>query len=248
MTILLTAIAILLLAISVWQISKIFEVSNLGVKRDESQIASDKDNDMQGKLMFLFLAFIYVVTIYSFASYTKVLLPESASEHGYTYDTLLWISFALILFVQTVTQALLHYFAYKYRGINGRKASFITHNNKLEFIWTIIPAIVLFILIFYGMNTWSDIMNFDEDEDAFWFDDAQRDFDHDPHHHEHDSDHVRDDEPDYDSDDNHSDPLDDDAADDIEPPELDDGFEYEDDHQLEFDELPFPEEDYRSEI
>ena len=73
MTILLTAIAILLLAISVWQISKIFEVSNLGVKRDESQIASDKDNDMQGKLMFLFLAFIYVVTIYSFASYTKVL-------------------------------------------------------------------------------------------------------------------------------------------------------------------------------
>ena len=71
MTILLTAIAILLLAISVWQISKIFEVSNLGVKRDESQIASDKDNDMQGKLMFLFLAFIYVVTIYSFASLQK---------------------------------------------------------------------------------------------------------------------------------------------------------------------------------
>ena len=53
MTILLIAIAVLLLAISVWQISKIFEVSNLGVKRDESQIASEKDNDMQGKLMFL---------------------------------------------------------------------------------------------------------------------------------------------------------------------------------------------------
>ena len=48
MTILLIAIAVLLLAISVWQISKIFEVSNLGVKRDESQIASEKDNDMQG--------------------------------------------------------------------------------------------------------------------------------------------------------------------------------------------------------
>ena len=166
MTIILIAIAVLLLAISVWQISKIFEVSNLGVKRDESQIASEKDNDMQGKLMFLFLAFIYIVTIYSFASYTKVLLPESASEHGYTYDTLLWVSFALILFVQTVTQALLHYFAFRFRGIKGRKASFITHDNKLEFIWTIIPAITLFILIFYGMNTWSDIMNFDDDEDA----------------------------------------------------------------------------------
>ena len=112
------------------------------------------------------LVFIYLVTIYSFVSYTKVLLPESASEHGYTYDTLLIISFIVIFIVQTITQALLHYFAYKYRGINGRKASFITHNNKLELIWTVIPAIVLFALILYGMTTWSDIMNFDEDEDA----------------------------------------------------------------------------------
>jgi cytochrome c oxidase subunit 2 len=166
MTVVLSIIAVTLLAISVWQITKIFEISNLGAKKDDSQIASEKDNDLQGKLMFAFLAFIYLVTIYSFASYTKVLLPESASEHGYTYDKLLLISFLVIFIVQTITQALLHYFAYKYRGINGRKASFITHNNKLELVWTVIPAIVLFALILYGMTTWSDIMNFDEDEDA----------------------------------------------------------------------------------
>ena len=166
MTVLLSIIAVTSLAISVWQITKIFEISNLGAKKDDSQVASEKDNDLQGKLMFAFLVFIYLVTIYSFVSYTKVLLPESASEHGYTYDTLLIISFIIIFIVQTVTQALLHYFAYKYRGINGRKASFITHNNKLELVWTVIPAIVLFALILYGMTTWSDIMNFDEDEDA----------------------------------------------------------------------------------
>ena len=166
MTVLLSIIAVTLLAISVWQITKIFEISNLGAKKDDSQVASEKDNDLQGKLMFAFLVFIYLVTIYSFVSYTKVLLPESASEHGYTYDALLIISFIIIFIVQTVTQALLHYFAYKYRGINGRKASFITHNNKLELVWTVIPAIVLFALILYGMTTWSDIMNFDEDEDA----------------------------------------------------------------------------------
>ncbi len=166
MTVVLSIIAVTLLAISVWQITKIFEISNLGAKKDDSQIASEKDNDLQGKLMFAFLVFIYLVTIYSFASYTKVLLPESASEHGYTYDKLLLISFLVIFIVQTITQALLHYFAYKYRGINGRKASFITHNNKLELVWTVIPAIVLFALILYGMTTWSDIMNFEEDEDA----------------------------------------------------------------------------------
>ena len=165
-TIILSLVAVILISISVWQIVKIFEVSNLGKKKDTSQIANYKDNDLHGKLMFAFLVFIYLVTIYSFVSYTKVLLPESASEHGYTYDRLLVISFIVIFIVQTITQALLHYYTYKFRGIKGRKASFITHNNKLELVWTVIPAIVLFVLILYGMSTWSDIMNFDEDEDA----------------------------------------------------------------------------------
>ena len=166
MTIVLSIIIVALLSISVWQIVKIFEVSNLGKKRDDSQIANHKDNDIQGKLMFAFLVFIYLVTIFSFVSYTKVLLPEAASEHGGTYDRLFFISFALIMIVQIITQALLHYFSFKYRGLKDTKASFITHDNKLEFIWTIIPAIVLFGLILYGMSTWSQIMNFEEDEEA----------------------------------------------------------------------------------
>ena len=166
MTIIFSLVTVILISISVWQIVKIFEISNLGQKKDNSQVANYNDNDLHGKLMFAFLAFIYLVTIYSFVSYTKVLLPESASEHGYTYDNLLLISFITIFIVQTITQALLHYFTYKYRGTKGRKASFITHNNKLELVWTVIPAIVLFVLILYGMSTWSDIMNFDEDEDA----------------------------------------------------------------------------------
>ncbi|MAT79397.1 MAG: cytochrome C oxidase subunit II [Flavobacteriales bacterium] len=166
MTIVLSIIIVALLSISVWQIVKIFEVSNLGKKRDDSQIANHKDNDLQGKLMFAFLVFIYLVTIFSFVSYTKVLLPEAASEHGGTYDRLFFISFALIMIVQIITQALLHYFSFKYRGLKDTKASFITHDNKLEFIWTIIPAIVLFGLILYGMSTWSQIMNFEEDEEA----------------------------------------------------------------------------------
>ncbi len=166
MTIIFSIITVILLSISVWQIAKIFEVSNLGKKKDNSQVANHKDNDFHGKLMFAFLAFIYLVTIFSFVSYTKVLLPEAASEHGKTYDTLFFVSFALIMIVQIITQALLHYFSYKYRGLKETKAEFITHNNRLEFVWTIIPAIVLFGLILYGMTTWSQIMNFEEDEDA----------------------------------------------------------------------------------
>ena len=169
MIILITGMVIVLMGIAIWQIRNIYQLiqNQMGVEKDDSQIANEKDNDTQGKLMFVFLIFIYIVTIYCFWAYTKVLLPEAASEHGVPYDRLLWISFAIILFAQTVTQAVLHYFAYKYRGINNRKAFFITHDNNLELIWTVIPAFVFFGLIIYGMVTWGQIMNFDDqDEDA----------------------------------------------------------------------------------
>ena len=108
MTVLLILTILILTGIALWQITKIFELSQLGQKKDDSQIATEKDNDLNGKLMFAFLVFIYAVTIYSFWTYSKVLLPESASAHGPAYDTLLWISFAVILFAQTITQAVLH--------------------------------------------------------------------------------------------------------------------------------------------
>ena len=169
MIVLITGMVIVLMGIAIWQIRNIYQLiqNQMGIEKDDSQIANEKDNDTQGKLMFAFLVFIYIVTIYCFWAYTKVLLPEAASEHGVPYDRLLWISFAIILFAQTVTQAVLHYFAYKYRGINNRKAFFITHDNNLELIWTVIPAFVFFGLIIYGMVTWGKIMNFDDqDEDA----------------------------------------------------------------------------------
>ena len=148
MTYLLIITVLILVAISIWQISKIFELSQ--AKRDDSQIANDNDNKWNGNLMFAFLLFIYGITLFSFWKWGDVLLPEAASEHGSEYDNLMWISFAIIFFVQTVTQALLHYFAYKYRGKKGQKALFYADNDRLEAIWTIIPVITLAGLILYG--------------------------------------------------------------------------------------------------
>jgi cytochrome c oxidase subunit 2 len=74
------------------------------------------------------------------------------------------ISLALIFFVQTITQFLLHYFAFKYRGKEGQKALYFADNNKLEAIWTIIPVIVLAGLILYGLYTWNNIMFVDEED------------------------------------------------------------------------------------
>src|SRR5210317_2281827 len=164
MNIFLILSVLVLIAISIWQITKIFELSQ--AKKVNTQVADDEDNNLNGKLMFIFLIFIYGITIFSFWSYGDVLLPDAASEHGSDYDNLMWISFAIIFFVQTITQALLHYFSYKYRGAKGKKALFYADNDKLEMIWTIIPVITLAGLILYGLYTWTDIMTVEENDEA----------------------------------------------------------------------------------
>lgn len=164
MTILLTLTVLALIAISIWQITKIFELSQS--KKNNTQVADDDDNRWNGQLMFAFMIFIYGITLYSFWKWGDVLLPDASSEHGVEYDNLMWISFAIIFFVQTITQALLHYFAYKYRGEKGKKALFYADNDRLEAIWTIIPVIALAGLILYGLYTWTDIMTVEENEDA----------------------------------------------------------------------------------
>ena len=65
----------------------------------------------------------------------------------------------LIIVVFVLVNPVLFYFAFRYRGTKGRKATYYEHNNKLELIWTTVPAIVLAVLIIYGLTTWSNITN-----------------------------------------------------------------------------------------
>ncbi|CAM3532772.1 cytochrome c oxidase subunit II [Zobellia roscoffensis] len=163
MTTLLTLVVLALVAIAIWQMTKIFELSQL--KAENSQIANDSDNNTNGYLLFAFLIFIYGITIFSFWKYSKFLLPEAGSAHGAEYDSLMLVSFIIIFIVQTLTQALLHYFGYKYRGVEGKRALFFADSDRLEFIWTIIPVIVLSGLILWGLYTWTTIMDVNDEDD-----------------------------------------------------------------------------------
>ncbi|MCF8274151.1 MAG: cytochrome c oxidase subunit II [Flavobacteriaceae bacterium] len=164
MTALLTIIVLVFILVAIWQMVKIFDLAQ--AKVENSQVANDSDNKMNGYLMMGFLAFIYIITIVCFVKYGNLpLLSNSASQHGPQIDNLMIISLTLIFVVQTITQFLLHYFAFKYKGEKGKKALFFADNNKLEFIWTIIPVIVLAGLIIYGLSTWINITSVDESED-----------------------------------------------------------------------------------
>ncbi len=164
MTAFLVVLVIILFGVAVWQMGKIFEMSKTK-QTNTSEIATDKDNNINGWLMLGFVLFIYVILIICFWKWFDVLLPEAASEHGVGIDNLMLVSMIIIFFVGIITQWLLHYFAFKYKGEKNKKAVFYADNDRLEFIWTIIPVIVLAGLIIYGLFTWTDIMNVDTEDD-----------------------------------------------------------------------------------
>lgn len=166
MTSLLVIIVLVLLAIALWQLTKIFDLSQVGEYKNSSQVADDTDNNTQGYLMFGFLAFIYIFTIYGMIVWGPLVLHTPASAHGLLIDSLMDVTWILIFIVQAITQVLLHYFAFKYRGKKENKALYFADNNKLEAIWSVIPAIVLAGLILYGLYAWTNIMFIDDDEDT----------------------------------------------------------------------------------
>ncbi|MGL4584531.1 MAG: cytochrome c oxidase subunit II [Flavobacterium sp.] len=169
MTSLLILAAVVLLGVAVWQLTKIFDLTQVGSAPDDisTEIANEKDNNINGYLTFAFLGFIYIFTIFCLVEYGSFpLMDNPASEHGKEVDNLMWISMGLIGVVQIFTQFLLHYFAFQGRGLKGRKARFFSDNDKLEALWTIIPVITLSGLILYGLFAWNDIMFVDEEEDV----------------------------------------------------------------------------------
>ena len=61
MTALLTIIVLVSITVAIWQMVKIFDLAN--AKNEGLQVASDKDNRVNGYLMMGFLAFVYIITI-----------------------------------------------------------------------------------------------------------------------------------------------------------------------------------------
>lgn len=146
--------------IAIVQAVRVFELSGeLRKKPDEESTVTDRDNNTQGILMLVWLIVMMGSFVWMMIDYGDVLLPRAASEHGDQIDNLMLISMGLIIIVFVLTQPLLFGFAYRFRGSKRRKAVYMEHNNRLEFIWTIIPAIVLAGLIIYGLTTWSNTMN-----------------------------------------------------------------------------------------
>lgn len=147
-------IALILGFIVTFQIAKASEY--VGILRGEEK--TRKENNRINA--FLLLAFLVVGLFgvwYCNETLKEKILGESASVQGERIDTMIWITLAITFIVFVITQILLFWFAFKYQEKENRKAYYYPHNNKLELIWTVIPAITLTILVGFGLYYWFEV-------------------------------------------------------------------------------------------
>jgi cytochrome c oxidase subunit 2 len=145
-----------------FQIAKASEY--VAVLRGEEK-ARKQTNRINAFLLLAFLIIGLIGVYYCNERLKGKILGESASIQGEKIDTMLYITLAITGIVFFITQILLFWFAFKYQESDKRKAYYFPHNNKLEIIWTVIPAIALTALVGFGIYYWFKITG-DAPEDA----------------------------------------------------------------------------------
>ncbi len=137
-----------------FQIAKASEY--VGVMRGEDR-ARKQTNKINGFMLLMFLVLGLIGVYYCNEKLKGKILGTPASDHGVLVDRMLYITLAITLIVFVITQVALFWFSYKYQESDKRKAYYYPHNNKLELIWTVIPAITLTIIVGFGIFYWFKI-------------------------------------------------------------------------------------------
>lgn len=158
----------LLLGVIVVQIGKVTDLAAKIRGEEEVQIQS---TNRTAKLMMLFMVVFLFLTVSSAIYYKDVMLGygplKAASAHGGSIDSLFNYTLFFTGIVFIITHILLFWYTYKYRSLPGRKALFQPHNNTLEIVWTIVPAVVMTFLVVNGLVIWNDVMPDVSPEDEY---------------------------------------------------------------------------------
>jgi cytochrome c oxidase subunit II len=156
MSILLLLAIVAMVFLVIFQIAKASEYVSIlkGAKKSREQ-----SNRINGFLMLAFLIFGLVGAYLCHESLAKkTLLPYgSSSVEGEKIDEMFIITLWVTGIVFVITQVLLFWFSFRYQEKEGRKVYYLPHNNRLEIIWTAVPAVVMTVLVVFGLRHWFKI-------------------------------------------------------------------------------------------
>jgi cytochrome c oxidase subunit 2 len=132
------------------QIIRVFELTSK-IKEDDQSKVGMRENRRRALSWPLFVVGYFALFVWVVLRWGPHMLPESASLHGESIDFLFDLNWLIIIIAFVITHVVLGWFAAAYFERPGSKAQFITHNNKLEMVWTVVPAAVLAVIIIYGL-------------------------------------------------------------------------------------------------
>lgn len=174
MSTLIVFICIALLLLVVVQIARVRDLAKQ--LRGEAEVDA-RNTQMTGIYLVAFMVGFLILSTVSMIYYKNYMLGygphESASAHGSQIDGMMHVTFLVTFVVFVITHVLLFWYSFKYRKQAGKKAQFISHNNTLEVVWTIIPAIVMTFLVISGLDAWNDIMGDVGEDDEYMEIEAQ---------------------------------------------------------------------------
>lgn len=148
---------LILAAAALWQLIRVVELA-AKLKGVDPNKVTERDNRMNGRFWFIFMIVMWITSLWQLWGYSDDLLPESGSAHGVEIDWLMDFNMWIIWIVFLLTNTVLFVMAWKYYGRDGQRATYYPHNNKLEMLWTGVPAVVLFIIIFLGIRLWNSTL------------------------------------------------------------------------------------------
>lgn len=162
MTTFLIFFAIFLFFLVIFYVSKALDLARITREGQHNDyVGSTKVNAFLMMLFYLVGMSVLVMTSYHLL---PRMLPEAASEHGVDLDRMYDVTLYLTTIIFILTQSILFIFVYLYRYDKNRTSFYFPHSNKLEMVWTVVPAIALVVLVFMGINVWKDVFDFSKIE------------------------------------------------------------------------------------
>lgn len=156
------ALLVLLICVVIAVIGKILQVYEL-TRRMNGKDTTYTFRNFNAKLFLVALVLGLYGVYWSYVHHGGQAFRAAVTEHGQRVDTMFIITTVITTFVLIVMHIAMFSFVYIYRARPKRKAYFYPHNNTLEKIWTIVPAVTLTVLVLFGFFTWRSITNVSEE-------------------------------------------------------------------------------------
>ena len=157
LTSILGLVTVALILIIIFQIARANEY--ITALRGDEEKAQERANQINSTLFLVFMVVGLAASFWSAWYYSPWYLPYPSSVHGvWIRNAFFWTLVATVP-VFVVTQIALFWFSYDYRGREGHKAFYYPGSTKLEMIWTAIPAFVMVLLVYNGLDNWFKIMS-----------------------------------------------------------------------------------------